>query len=54
MATLLFVIFRLVHLITLPEPQSELLVMCQLMAVDTISAAIILHAFLTRRAAKKG
>ena len=54
MATLLFVIFRLVHLIVLPHPQSELLVLCQLMAIDTISATIILHALLTRRAAKKG
>jgi hypothetical protein len=54
MATLLFVIFRLVHLIKLPGPQSELLVMCQIMAIDTVSVAIILHAFLTRRAAKKG
>ena len=52
MATLLFVIFRLVHLITLPHPQSELLIVCQLLAVDTVSAAIILHAFLTRRARK--
>ena len=54
MATLLFVIFRLVHLIVLPHPQSELLVFCQLLAVDTVAAAIILHALLTRRAAKKG
>jgi len=54
MATLLFVIFRLVHLIMLPHPQSELLIFCQLLAIDTISAAIILHALLTRRAAKKG
>jgi hypothetical protein len=52
MATLLFVIFRLVHLIALPHPQSEVLVFCQLLAVDTVSAAIIVHAFLTRRARK--
>ena len=53
MATLLFGIFRLVHLVVLPYPQSELLVFCQLLAVDTVAAAIILHAILTRRA-KKG
>lgn len=52
MATLLFVIFRLVHLITLPHPQSELLIFCQILAVDTVSVAIILHALLTRRARK--
>jgi len=53
MATLLFVIFRLAHLIVLPHPQSELLIFCQLLAVDTVTAAILLHALLTRRA-KKG
>ncbi|UCH79442.1 MAG: hypothetical protein JSU81_05685 [Candidatus Coatesbacteria bacterium] len=53
MATLLFVIFRLAHLIVLPYPQSELLILCQLLAVDTVAVAIILHALLTRRA-KKG
>ncbi len=52
MATLLFVIFRLVHLIALPYPQSELLIFCQLLAVDTVSVAIILHVLLTRRARK--
>ncbi len=52
MATLLFVIFRLAHLIALPYPQSELLIFCQLLAVDTVSAAIILHVLLTRRARK--
>ncbi|MEE8638900.1 MAG: hypothetical protein V3T41_00675 [bacterium] len=52
MATLLFVRLRLVHLIALPYPQSELLIFCQLLAVDTVSAAIILHILLTRRARK--
>jgi hypothetical protein len=54
MATLLFAILRLVRVIVLPEPQSELLIFCQILAVDTVSAAIILHALLTRRAARKG
>jgi hypothetical protein len=53
MATLLFIIFRLVHLVVLPPPQSELVVFCQLLAVDTVAAAIIFHALWTRRARKE-
>jgi|GEM_PF-2413468 hypothetical protein len=53
MATLLFIIFRLVHLVVLPPAESELVIFCQLLAVDTVAAAIIVHALLTRRARKE-
>ncbi len=49
MATLIFIVLRLTHVIVLPETQSEVLAICQLLAIDTVSAAIIFHALLTRR-----
>ncbi|MGD8719071.1 MAG: hypothetical protein PVH29_09660 [Candidatus Zixiibacteriota bacterium] len=49
MATLLFIILRLAHVIALPFPQSDFLVLCQLLALDSITAAIVFHALITRR-----
>lgn len=50
MATLLFVILRAVHIIELPKEQSDMLAALQLLAIDTVSLMIFLHALLTRRA----
>ncbi len=50
---MLFIILRLTHTVQLMGYQSDLLTVCQLLALDTISAAIVFHALVTRRA-KKG
>jgi len=52
MATLLFVILRLTKVIALEYPASDLLTMLQLLALDTISAMILIHALLMRKAKK--
>ena len=52
MATLLFIILRLTHVVNFAGLQSDFLAGCQLLALDTISAAIVFHALVTRRAKK--
>jgi hypothetical protein len=53
MATLIFVVLRLARVVNVEPPFNDLMVFCQLLAMDTISLAIIVNAVIRRRAKKQ-
>ncbi len=52
MATLLFVIFRLTGVIDVVYPNSDFIVFCQLLGVDSIAAAVLILALVLRKSKK--
>jgi len=53
MATLIFVVLRLARVVNVEPPFNDLMVFCQLLAMDTISVAIILNAIIKGRTKKQ-